>query len=133
MYNYKKLTYQLDRGSGWYKLQFAPVTASTLPDELKVEERLMPGIKADIIVHGRERIAKEIDPKRPWKWFTGLRPTNRIGYHSGHFRTSTRYKGIFKRHFCLFKFSPNSDQLTLYFFEGLERPFGDVESIIKYL
>ncbi|MBU1820827.1 MAG: hypothetical protein KKG00_04840 [Bacteroidetes bacterium] len=131
MYNYKKLTYQLDRGSGWYGLQFAPVTASTMPNELKVEERRTPGIKADLIIHGRDRLPKELDPKRPWKWFTGLRETEFPGHYTGHFRTPTRYKGVFKKHFCIFRFSPNSEQLTLYFYEGLERPFGSISSMVR--
>jgi hypothetical protein len=128
--NYKKLTYTLDRATGWYKLTAAPPTASTLPNELKVEERQSDHIKAGMIIHGRERLPKERDPKRGWRWFTGLRQTNRPNTYTGHFRTFGRYRGSFTANFCLFRFSDNSEILTLWFFDGLTRRFGGIDDLI---
>lgn len=129
----KKLTYALDRETGWYKLIIAPPTASTLPNELKVEERKSDNVQAQIIIHGRERIPKEIDPKRGWKWFTGLRETNHVNVYSGNFRTFGRYRGSFVENYCLFQFSPDSETLTLLFFDGLKRRFGGIDDLIRFL
>jgi len=133
MHSYKKLIYRLDRETGWYGLQNAPVTASTLPNELKVEESRLKKINAGIIIHGRERLPKEVDPKTPWRWFTGLRPTEFPNDYNGHFRTPTRAKGKFRNHLTIFRFSPNSELLTIFFFEGLERHFGPLHTLLQTL
>jgi len=131
--NYKKLIYTLDRATGWYKLTSAPPTASTLPNELKVEERQLEKIKASMIIHGRERLPKERDPKRGWRWFTGLRETDYTNVYTGHFRTTGRYRGSFTPNFSLFQFSPDSEVLTIWFFDGLSRPYGGIGDLIYLL
>lgn len=131
--NYRKLIYTLDRVTGWYKLTSAPPTASTLPNELKVEERQSGGIKAPMIIHGRERLPKELDPKRGWRWFTGLRETDRTNVYTGHFRTPGRYRCSFTPNFSLFRFSPDSEILTLWFFPGMSRRYGGIDDLIHLL
>lgn len=130
--NHKKLTYTRDRETGWYKLATAPPTASTLPNELKVEERKSNHIQAQIIIHGRERLPKEVDPKKGWKWFTGLRETNHVNVYSGNFITFGRYRNPVQN-YCLFQFSPDSETLTLLFFDGLKRRFGGIDDLIRFL
>lgn len=131
--NHKKLTYTLDRETGWYKLTAAPPTASTLPNELKVTERQSSHIQAQMIIHGRELLPKEIDSKRGWKWFTGLRETGHGNVYSGNLRTFGRYRGSFVENYCLFRFSPDSEVLTLLFFDGLKRRFGSIDDLIPLL
>ncbi|WP_028665457.1 hypothetical protein [Runella zeae] len=131
--NHKKLIYTLDRATGWYKLTSAPPTASKLPNELKVEERQSDHIKASMIIHGRDRLPKEQDLKRGWRWFTGLRETNRSNIYTGSFRTFGRFRGSFVENFSLFRFSDNSEILTLWFFDGLTRRYGGIDDLMYLL
>ncbi|MBV6405539.1 MAG: hypothetical protein GFGODING_02318 [Flavobacteriales bacterium] len=105
-----RIAFDLDRDAGWYVRRPELVPYPKVPHRLKVERTQVDRFReqgAEVIITGPMRAKRRT-------FYTGLRPLPDVGWYIGNDHELLNGKKVLS--LVLFWFSPDMDELTLFYF-----------------